>query len=52
LQHNPFDGKFSLVDLYLHLAKDQPIRGYDHTGDLLIDVGKPESIEQAEDMFA
>jgi N-acetyl-alpha-D-muramate 1-phosphate uridylyltransferase len=52
LQHNPFDGKFSLVDLYLHLAKDQPIRGYDHTGDLLMDVGKPESIEQAEDMFA
>jgi len=46
-----FEGKFSLVDLYLHLAKEHVIRGYDHTGNLFIDVGKPESIEKAEYLF-
>lgn len=47
----PFTGKFSLIDLYLHLAKENDIRGYDHTGDLLIDVGKPGSVEAAEQLF-
>jgi len=47
----PFTGKFSLVDLYLHLAKDHLILGYDHSGDNLVDVGKPESIAIAESLF-
>jgi|SRR5436189_960889 len=47
----PFTGKFSLVDLYLHLAKDHLILGYDHSGDSLVDVGKPESIAIAEALF-
>lgn len=47
LQNIPFDGKFSLIDLYLYLAKDNTILGYDHTGDTLIDVGKPEAIQEA-----
>jgi len=47
----PFEGKFSLIDLYLHLAKTQVLKGYDHTGNIFIDVGKPESIEQAEYLF-
>jgi NDP-sugar pyrophosphorylase family protein len=47
----PFEGKFSLVDLYLHIARTQVIRGYDHTGNLFIDVGKPESIGKAEYLF-
>ena len=47
----PFEGKFSLVDLYLHLAKNHTLRGYDHTGNIFIDVGKPESIEQAAYLF-
>lgn len=44
-------GKFSLVDVYLDLAKDHLILGYDHTGDKLTDVGKPESIAVAEAQF-
>lgn len=44
----PFEGKFSLVDLYLHVAKTQLIKAYNHTGDTFIDVGKPESIAIAE----
>ena len=47
----PFTGKFSLIDVYLKLAADHRIMGYDHTGDRFADVGKPESIAVAETMF-
>jgi N-acetyl-alpha-D-muramate 1-phosphate uridylyltransferase len=46
------EGKFSMVDVYLDLATDYSIRGYDHSYSKLIDVGKPESIEQAERLFS
>ncbi|MDB5210828.1 MAG: nucleotidyl transferase [Sediminibacterium sp.] len=45
------EGKFSMVDVYLDLAKDHIISSYDHTGKQLIDVGKPESILKAEAIF-
>jgi len=48
----PFTGKFSLTDVYLKLAGNHPISGYDHSGDRLIDVGKPESITNAETLFS
>jgi NDP-sugar pyrophosphorylase family protein len=44
-------GKFSMVDVYLDLAKDHLISSYDHTGSKFIDVGKPESIVTAEAIF-
>ena len=44
-------GKFSLVDVYLDLAADNLIMGYDHTGDKLVDVGKPDSVAIAEKEF-
>ena len=47
----PFKGKFSLVDVYLALAPHHVILGYDHSGDRLVDVGKPESIAVAEKLF-
>lgn len=47
----PQRGKFSLVETYLSLAADHPIYGYDHTGDKLVDVGKPESVAIAEKLF-
>lgn len=47
----PQRGKFSLVDTYLSLAADHPIYGYDHSGDKLVDVGKPESVAIAEKLF-
>lgn len=47
----PFSGKFSIIDVYLHFAQNNIIKGYDHTGDTFIDVGKPESIELAAGMF-
>jgi len=48
----PQRGKFSIVETYLSLAKDNLILGYDHTGDKFADVGKPESIAAAEALFA
>jgi len=51
LNNISFEGKFSLIDLYLDLAKKHTIKGYDHTGNIFIDVGKPESIDKAQYLF-
>lgn len=45
------EGKFSIINAYLELAKNHNIFGYNHSGDLLLDVGKPEAIDLAESMF-
>lgn len=47
----PFTGKFSLIDVYLNLAANHLILGYDHTGDRLVDVGKTEAVNIAEAIF-
>ncbi len=47
----PQQGKFSLTETYLSLASQHLIAGYDHSGDKFIDVGKPESVSIAEEMF-
>lgn len=51
MEANNFAGKFSLIDVYLRLAANHTILGYDHSGDRLVDVGKPESIPTAESLF-
>lgn len=45
-------GKFSLIDAYLELAPQNKIAAYDHTGERWVDVGKPESVALAEQMFS
>jgi MurNAc alpha-1-phosphate uridylyltransferase len=45
-------GKFSIVDVYLELAANHTIKGFDHSGSRFIDVGKPDSVAQAEQLFA
>lgn len=47
----PKRGKFSLTETYLSLAPNHIIKGFDHSGDKFIDVGKPESVAIAEQMF-
>lgn len=47
----PSSGTFSITDTYLQLAKEHMIIGYDHTGDVILDVGKPEAILEAERIF-
>lgn len=47
----PFEGKFSMIDVYLHVCKNNVIKGYNHTKDIVLDVGKPEAITKAEELF-
>jgi len=47
----PQRGKFSLTETYLSLAPNHLIKGFDHSGDKFIDVGKPESVAIAEQLF-
>lgn len=44
-------GKFSMVDVYLDLAKTNEITAFDHSSSLFVDVGKPEAIKSAEEKF-
>ena len=44
-------GKFSMVDAYLQLAQHYAIHYYDHSDGILLDVGKPESLEKAASLF-
>ncbi|HNB80461.1 MAG TPA: nucleotidyltransferase family protein [Chitinophagaceae bacterium] len=43
-------GRFSIIDLYLRLAQNHTIAGYLHH-ELVLDVGKPESLIEAEQLF-
>jgi MurNAc alpha-1-phosphate uridylyltransferase len=45
-------GKFSIIDTYLDLSASYDIKAYDHSCDVLIDVGKPEAITKAEKLFS
>lgn len=45
-------GKFSLIDAFLQLARDNKIASFDHSESKWMDVGKPGSVEQASAMFA
>jgi NDP-sugar pyrophosphorylase family protein len=44
-------GKFSMIDAYLQLAQHYAIHYYDHSEGILLDVGKPESVEKANSLF-
>jgi N-acetyl-alpha-D-muramate 1-phosphate uridylyltransferase len=46
-----FEGKFSMVDVYLSLATNEIIKSFDHSNSIFIDVGKPEAVAVAEGMF-
>lgn len=45
------EGKFSIVDVYLDLARSEKILGIDRSGSKLVDVGRPESVAIAETLF-
>ncbi|MFM7645541.1 MAG: NDP-sugar synthase [Sphingomonadales bacterium] len=51
MQGYGFGKKFSLIDVYLKLAVDYPIVGFEHSKDHVVDVGKPDSIAIAEKLF-
>ncbi|HEY8689947.1 MAG TPA: nucleotidyltransferase family protein [Chitinophagaceae bacterium] len=45
-------GKFSMVEVYLQLCKTHTITGFDHSTTKFIDVGRPENILIAEEIFS
>ena len=44
-------GKFSIMKVYMDLMQTESIIGFDHSGGILIDVGRPESVLEAESYF-
>lgn len=44
-------GKFSIMKVYMDLMQTESILGFDHSGGILIDVGRPESVLEAENYF-
>ena len=47
----PSSGTFSITDVYLQLAAHSLVVGYDHSGDIILDVGKPASLVKAAVLF-
>src|SRR5690606_435852 len=47
----PNSGKFSIMTTYMELMKTEKILGFDHSGGILVDVGRPESVLEAERFF-
>lgn len=45
-------GRFSIIDVYLKLAKDHKIIGYNHSHSQWIDLGRKENLKEAEKIFA
>lgn len=45
------EGKFPIIDLYLRLAQNNPIKAYIDHSDLWVDLGKPEQLQAAELLF-
>ncbi|MFV0531667.1 MAG: NDP-sugar synthase [Flavobacteriales bacterium] len=43
--------KHSIIDPYLKVAKNHSILGFEHSGGILIDVGKHETLQQANQIF-
>jgi NDP-sugar pyrophosphorylase family protein len=47
----PASGTFSITNTYLDLASTEAIMGYNHSGDVVLDVGKPEAAITAGQLF-
>ncbi len=48
----PKEDRFSIIDLYLSLAKSHFIKGYFDESKLWMDVGKPDQLEKARKLFS
>jgi NDP-sugar pyrophosphorylase family protein len=46
------EGKFSIIDVYMNIVKTHNIMGFEDNQSKFIDVGKPESIAVAEEIFS
>lgn len=48
----PFNGKFSMIDVYLALCENHSILAFDHSKTKLVDIGTMEKLAMAEKMFS
>jgi NDP-sugar pyrophosphorylase family protein len=46
------EGKFPIMDLYLRLAKNHPIKAFIDTSSIWMDLGKPDQLQEAEILFS
>ena len=46
-----FEGKFSMIDVYLHLCTSQSFVPFDHSGGVFMDIGTVEKLAEAEKIF-
>ena len=44
-------GKFSIIDTYLDVAKQEIICGFDHTNSIWLDVGKPDALAKGNEVL-
>lgn len=51
LKHLPDEDRFSIVKVYLDLAKTKMIKGFLDDSELWMDVGKPDELEAARDLY-
>ncbi len=47
----PEEERFPILKWYLSLAKNHPVKGFDHSSDFWMDLGKPENLAAAEAIF-
>lgn len=45
------EGKFSIIDAYLDMLDNYKLIAFDHSEDILLDVGKPEALAAAQKLF-
>lgn len=50
-EYKEYTSKFSIMKPYLDLMQKEEFLAYNHTGDILLDVGKPEAVPLAEKWF-
>lgn len=51
-QFMPKENRFSIIDLYLNLAKNHLIKGYFDNSEFWMDVGKPDQLLKARQLFS
>ena len=52
LNYMPSQDRFSIIEVYLELAKTQKIKGFIDTSELWMDVGKTDDLAAARKLFS
>jgi NDP-sugar pyrophosphorylase family protein len=50
-KHFPQKDRFPIMEWYMEVAKKETVKGFDHSGDLWMDLGRPENLVAAENLY-